>query len=100
MGDTSRNKLAGLTNWTASVEFAQDFAASEVDATHFTLVGSTDRAWICRPTTGNRSATNPDFSGRCLVASYPPLGNAVGELATATINYEGSGTLSRLTSAT
>ncbi len=39
MGDTTRSSKGGLLNWSISVEFHQDFAASEVDVTIFGIVG-------------------------------------------------------------
>ena len=95
MGDSSRTRLAGLKDWSVDIEFNQDFAAAEVDATLFSLVGSTDFTIAIRPTSTGASATNPNFNGRCLLETYPPLGNAVGELATVSITFQGDGDLTR-----
>ena len=40
-----------------------------------------------RPDSGSRSATNPGYNATMLVAEYNPVGNAVGELATATARF-------------
>ena len=95
MGDTGRNKLPGLTNWTADVEFAQDYASAKVDATLFSLVGAAAFAISVLPVNTTVSATNPNFNGNALLASYPPLTGSVGALATASIRLEGTGTLTR-----
>lgn len=97
MGDDTRSNLGGLKNWTMSVEFIQDFAASQVDATLFSLVGSTFTV-IFRPDSGSVSATNPNFTGTGILASYTPIGNSVGDLAMAPVTINAAGTLSRATS--
>ena len=97
MGSTWRKRVAGLKDWSASVEYNQDFAASKVDATHFSLVGGTTyklQVWAASTVAG---AGNVQYSGPVLVESYAPVGNAVGELATVTIPYTGAGTLTRAT---
>ena len=97
MGDTARNKLPGLLNWTVDIEFAQDYASSKVDATLFSLVGAAAFAISIVPVNTTVSATNPNFNGNALLASYPPLTGSVGALATAPIRLEGTGVLSRTT---
>ncbi len=93
----TRERLGGLKDYTVTIEFAQDYAASEVDATLFSNVGALI-AWSGRPTDAAISATNPSFNGTALLTSYAPLAGAVGELATTSITLPGSGTLTRSTS--
>ena len=100
MGDSSRTRIAGLKDWSCDIEFNQDFAAAKVDATLFSLVGSTDFAIKIKAVNSAPSATNPQFAGRVLLESYPPLGNAVGELATVSVTFQGDGDLSRETTTT
>lgn len=98
MGDTTRINLAGLKNWQMQVDFKQDFAASEVDATIFPLVsGGTTFTVILRPTSASVSATNPNYTGTGIISNYSPLGNQVGELATAPVTIVPAGALSRAT---
>lgn len=97
MSDTFRSRLGGLKTWSLQVEWNQDFAAPEIDATIWPLLGTTT-AVVMRPDAGVKSATNPEYTGNVLVASYPPLGNAVGELATVSTTWPGAGTLTRATS--
>jgi len=97
MGDGSINRIAGLKDWSAEIEFAQDFAASEVDATLFSLVGAASFPVAIRPTSAAVSATNPEFQGNAILTSYPPISGAVGELATTTITLMGDGDLTRAT---
>ena len=58
MGDTFQSRTGGLKDGTLSIEFQQDFASSEVDATLFPLLGSTT-AFIIKADAGSTSATNP-----------------------------------------
>ena len=98
MGDDTRNKLPGLKDWNVDIEFNQDYAASEVDATLFSLVGASSFTVTFKPTSGAVSATNPSFSGSALLTDYDPISGTVGEPAAATIKLEGTGDLTRATS--
>lgn len=96
MGDTTRERVGGLLDWSIDVEFNQDYAAAEIDDTLFALVGTTF-AVIIRPDAGVVSATNPQFSGTALLESYQPVGGSVGEIHTAPITLTASGPLTRAT---
>ena len=95
-GDDWRTRVGGLKDWSVSADFMQDFAASQLDATLWPLLG-TDVAVIIRPTSAVRSPANPQYGGNAILESYPPLGNSVGELATGSISLQGNGTLARTT---
>jgi|DEB0MinimDraft_4_1074332.scaffolds.fasta_scaffold12878_2 hypothetical protein len=97
MADTTRINTGGLLNYSVEVEFSQDFAANEVDATLFSLVGSTTTV-IIKPTSSAVSSTNPSFSGTMLLTSYTPVTGTVGDLATATASFVPAGALTRATS--
>ena len=97
MGDTTQIGIGGLFNWSIDVEFSQDYAAAKVDATLFSLVGSTTTV-VLLPTSSAVSATNPSFTGTGLVETYSGLQGAVGDLAIATLNITSAGTLVRATS--
>lgn len=94
-GETNKTKLAGLTDWSADITFAQDYAAGKIDATLFPLVGAAEFAVKIKPTNAAISATNPEYQGNALLASYPPIAGKVGEPATAKCTLEGSGVLVR-----
>lgn len=98
MGDDTKSSIAGLLEWSMSVEFAQDHAASKVDATLFPLIGAAAFTVIVRPTSASVSATNPNFTGSAILTSYPPMGGGVGDFATTTAEFASAGTLSRATS--
>ncbi|HEX6968961.1 MAG TPA: radical SAM protein [Micromonosporaceae bacterium] len=97
MGDTFRSRIGGLKDWSVTLEFNNDFAASEVDATLWPLLGTTTTITI-KPTSGSVSATNPSYSGPVLVSQVNPLGGSVGDLATVSVTWQGAGTLTRATS--
>lgn len=97
-GAAGQTKIAGLKNWTADVTFNQDYAASQVDATLFPLVGAAQFAVTFKPASGATSATNPQYSGNAILPSYSPIAGKVGDLLTTKITLEGSGDLSRATS--
>ncbi len=86
MGDGTHLFLGGLKNYSVDVEFAQDWAAANVDATLFSIVGTAVQVEV-RPATGSRSATNPGYNATMLLPEYNPIGNAVGDLATATARF-------------
>ena len=94
MGDTTRVRKGGLKDWSADVNFHQDLAATEVDATLFTLVGTTACVQI-RACNACSSAGNPDFSGIVILESYNPLGGAVGAMLDSPSTFQSAGTLSR-----
>ena len=94
MGSTFVERTGGLKSGNLSIEFQQDFAASEVDATLWPLLGSTT-AFEVKPTSGAVSSTNPKYSGNVLVNQHIPVANGVGELATMSISFPTSGTISR-----
>ena len=95
MGDDTRSVGAGgLFNWTATVEWLQDFAAAKVDVTLFPLVG-TAVALIIRPDAGAKSATNPEFTGSGVLGSYSPITGTVGDQASAPSVFTAATTLAR-----
>lgn len=91
-------KRAGLKDWSIDVEFNQDYAASAVDATLFDLVGADPFEVIAHATDAVVGATNPYFTGDCVLESYQPIAGAVGDLATTTVTFQGTGELDRTTS--
>jgi hypothetical protein len=97
MGDTYRSRIGGLRDWSVDIEFHQDFGSSEVDDTIWPLVG-TVAPIVIKPTSGAVSSTNPSYSGNVLVTEYSPIDGGVGDLATTSVSWPGSGPLTRATS--
>lgn len=95
--DTGRIFMAGLKTFTLNVEFQQDYAASKVDATLAPLLGAAAFAVVLRPSSGAKSATNPEWTGNWILESYNPVSNRVGELQTASAVFRPAGAISRAT---
>ena len=93
---TNRAFVGGLQNIAIEVEFMQDFAASEVEATIFPVVGTQTTVTV-RPSAAATSTTNPLYtvSGTYL-ASHTPVAATVGELAMTSLSFAG-GTLVKTT---
>ena len=100
MGSSARKRLAGLKDFSATVEFNQDYAASKVDATLFPYVGSTNKWISIKKASSATTGVNPRYHGKCLLESYSPISNGVGDLATVSVTFQGDGDLTRSTSAT
>lgn len=98
MGDTTKSSIAGLLEWSMSIEFAQDHAASNVDATLFPLIGAAAFTVTVIPVNATVTATNPSFSGSAILTSYPPVSGGVGDFAVTTAELASAGTLTRATS--
>lgn len=97
MGDTAHKFVGGLDNITCDVTMFQDFAASEVEATVFDLVGTTTTV-VVKPTSAVVGADNPTYTiTGAYVASHTPVAGTVGDSAMTTINFVG-GTLAKATS--
>lgn len=94
MSDTYKDKLAGFTDWKVTVEFAQDYAAANVDATLFPLMG-TAVSLIIRPDSAAKGATNPEFTGTAIMSDYSPLDGKVSDLNTNKVVFEGQNNLAR-----
>lgn len=94
MGDDTRTNLGGLKTWSLDLEVANDFAATEIDSIIFPLVG-TAVAVIFRPTSAAKGPNNPEYTGTGMLSSYNPVGQSVGDLATAPITIVSAGTLAR-----
>lgn len=100
MGSSARKRIFGLKDWTASLEFNQDYAASKVDATFWPIVGSTGGFCIVKPKSSAVGAGNPRYYGAFLLGSYSPFSGSVGNLATVSISIQGDGLLNRSTAST
>jgi hypothetical protein len=95
-GATTRSRVGGLKNWSLAIEFFQDYAVGEVDATLFGLVGTTFTV-IVKPVNTTTAPTNPQFSGTGILESYPPIAAPVGEVSMANVTIQSAGTLTRAT---
>ena|ERR1043166_1679233 len=96
-GQTTRINKGGLKVWDIEFRCQQDFNAAKIDATFFTLVG-TSACFEIRPTNTCTTATNPSFTGIGVVESYPPMGGQIGDVLKATMKMVSASALSRASS--
>ena len=96
-GSTGHTFTGGLQNNSVEVSLMQDFAASNVEATVYGLVGTTTTIAI-KATSAATSATNPLYTiSNAFLAAHTPVAGAVGELAMTTLSFTG-GTIVKTTS--
>ena len=93
-GSTFRTRIGGLKDGTLQLDLMQDFAASSVDQTLSGLINSFATV-VITPTSGTVSATNPSYTAVCLVNQYSPFASSVGDLATVSVSFPTSGTVTR-----
>ena len=96
-GSTGHKFTGGLQNNSLDIEFMQDFAASNVEATVYPLVGTTTTVTV-KATSAATSATNPLYTiSNAFLAAHTPVAGAVGELLMTTLSFTG-GTIVKTTS--
>lgn len=95
MGDTWTENVFGLKSGTLTIEFNDDYAASQVDALLWPLFG-TNVTFEVRPDAGAVSATNPKYTGSVGIAQHN-VGGALNEVARKSLTLPLSGTVTRST---
>lgn len=100
MGDTWAELLASTLHADASVEFFQDFAAAEVDATAYTAFLETAGVEVkfCPEGTVG-SATNPIYHGTAHIMEYTPITGSHGDMAMAPLSLTFTGAITRAVTA-
>ena len=89
MSDTFDQSLAGRKKVTGSIQFYQDFAASEIDATIYPLLGSTTSISF-RADAGSVAATNPQYNlTSTVLTGYEPVSGTYGDAAMTSVNFSG-----------
>jgi hypothetical protein len=97
-GQGVRTRIGGLYNATVTLNFMQDFGSGSVDAVLNPLLGSIATV-IIQSASGTVSATQPKYTATCLVTQYSPFASSVGDIATLSVSWPVSGTVTRGTSA-
>lgn len=95
-GGEWRTRVGGLKTGSVTLSFLQDFGAGAVDATIYPLL-NTLATVVIKPTSGTVTATNPSYTAVCLVNSYSPFASSVGDIATLSVTFPISGTVTRAT---
>ena len=90
--NAARTRIAGLADNSITLEFHQDYAAGEVEATIYPLLG-TVAAIEVQPVNAAISVDSPLYTFDALISEWTPLNGAVGELATASVTWPISGAI-------
>lgn len=90
----ARTRVAGLIDNSVTLEFHQDFASGEVEATIYPLLG-TATAVVVKPNGSVTGATNPSYTFNALVTEWTPVNGAVGELASASVTWPVDGAITK-----
>lgn len=83
-----KEQVHGLKDDEFTLNFQQDFAAAEVDATLYPLYDlETEFVVKVRPTAGAKSVSNPEYTGTCILLEYSPLNGKVGDLSETKVKF-------------
>lgn len=88
--------IGGLKSAELGCEFLQDFAASQLDAIMWPLLG-TVVPFEVRADQGAASTSNPKYTGSILINGWSPLTGSVGDEATVSQGFPTSGAVVRAT---
>ena len=88
----AKERIAGLVDNSVTLEFHQDFAAADVEATIYPLLGTVAAVKV-QPVNGAISAQNPEYQFNALISEWTPLNGAVGELSTASVTWPITGAI-------
>ncbi|KOG73554.1 hypothetical protein ADK77_08485 [Streptomyces antibioticus] len=86
--------IGGLKSGELAVEFLQDFAASQLDAIMWPLLG-TVVPFEVRADQSAVSTTNPKYTGNILIKGWNPIEGSVGDEATVGLTFPTSGAVAR-----
>jgi len=90
----AKTRVAGLADNSVTLEFHQDFATGEVEQTIYPLLGQASTV-IVKPNGATTSAFNPSYSCSAIISEWTPINGSVGELATASVTWPVSGTITK-----
>ena len=95
--NTAKTRVAGLQDHSVTLEFHQDFAASNVEATIYPLLGQATTV-VVQPTSSAVTTSNPTYTFSAVVSEWQPLKGGIGQLATASVTWPISGLITKATS--
>jgi predicted secreted protein len=95
-GGEWRTRIAGLKSGSITLNFMQDFGSASVDATLYPIFGS-NATVVIKPTSATVSSTNPAYTAVALVTAYSPYSSSVGDIATLSVTWPTTGTVTRAT---
>jgi len=98
-GSGYRTRLPGLKSGSVTLNFFQDFAASSIDSTLWTLFNASGTATyatvVVLPTSSAVGSANPAYTAVCVVTQYQPYSASVGDIATLSVTWPTTGTVTR-----
>jgi hypothetical protein len=87
--NTSRTFTAGLYSNTVTVTLYQSYAATETEASIYSLVGTTTTL-VLKPTSSAVGATNPSYTlTGAFLSAHTPINASLGELSTIDLTFAG-----------
>jgi len=87
--NTSRSFTAGLFSNSVTVTLYQSYAASETEASIYSLVGTTTTL-VLKPTSSAVGATNPSYTlTGAFLSAHTPINASLGELSTIDLTFAG-----------
>ena len=96
-GSSAKTRVAGLQDNSVTLDFMQDFASANVEATIYPLIGTATTV-VVQPTSSAVGTTNPTYTFSAIVSEWQPLKGSIGSLATASVTWPISGTIAKATS--
>jgi len=100
LGDSAHKFVKGLEASTLTLNFLNDFAASNVQATLQAAYGTTVTA-VLLPVKGTAvSATNPLYTVSIIVNNLTPLNGAVGDISNSSMSFTCNSTVVQTTTGT
>ena len=100
LGDTAHKFAKGLEASTLTLDFLNDFAAANVQATLQSAYGTTVTA-VLIPVKGTAvSATNPLYTVSLLINNLTPLNGAVGDISNSSMTFTCNSTVVQTTTGT
>ena len=87
--NTSRSFTSGLFSNTVTVTLYQSYAATETEASIYSLVGTTTTL-VLKPTSSAVGATNPSYTlTGAYLSAHTPINASLGELSTIDLTFSG-----------
>jgi len=100
LGDTAHKFAKGLEASTLTLDFLNDFAAANVQATLQAAYGTTVTA-VLIPVKGTAvSATNPLYTVSIIINNLTPLNGAVGDISSSSMSFTCNSTVVQTTTGT
>jgi hypothetical protein len=92
--DGNREYVGGLRKNTLTLNFLQNYSASEVEQTIYPLIGLTTSVTV-KPTSATMSSTNPAYIATVLVSKWQPIGAKVGDVPRPSVSWPVSGAVTK-----